>query len=51
MLPLKSYLMLGLSLKATADSLVVAPPFISEKKHIDEIIEKLRKGITNYQKR
>ena len=40
----------GLSLKATADCLVVAPPFISEKKHIDEIIEKLRKGIINYQK-
>jgi len=24
--------------------------FISEKKHIDEIIEKLRKGINNYAK-
>ena len=40
----------GLSLKATADSLIVAPPFIAEKSHIDEIIEKLRLGITNYQK-
>ena len=40
----------GLSLKATADCLVVAPPFIAEKSHIDEIIEKLRSGITNYQK-
>ncbi len=40
----------GLSLKATGDCLIVAPPFISEKSHIDEIIEKLRKGITNYQK-
>jgi len=38
----------GLSLKATGDCLIVAPPFISEKKHIDEIIEKLRTGITNY---
>ena len=40
----------GLSLKATGDCLIVAPPFISEKKHIDEIIEKLRTGITNYKK-
>ncbi len=38
----------GLSLKATGDCLIVAPPFISEKKHIDEIIEKLRTGISNY---
>ena len=40
----------GLSLKATGDCLIVAPPFISEEKHIDEIIEKLRTGITNYLK-
>ncbi len=40
----------GLSLKATADCLIVAPPFIAEKSHIDEIIDKLRVGITNYQK-
>jgi beta-alanine--pyruvate transaminase len=40
----------GLSLKATGDCLIVAPPFISEKHHIDEIIEKLRTGITNYMK-
>ena len=38
----------GLSLKATGDCLIVAPPFICEKKHIDEIIEKLRTGISNY---
>ena len=38
----------GLSLKATGDCLIVAPPFVCEKKHIDEIIEKLRTGITNY---
>jgi len=37
-----------LSLKATGDCLIVAPPFICEKEHIDEIIEKLRTGITNY---
>ena len=40
----------GLSLKATGDCLIVAPPFVSEKSHIDEIIEKLRKGITSYKK-
>ena len=38
----------GLSLKATGDCLIVAPPFTCEKKHIDEIIEKLRTGISNY---
>jgi beta-alanine--pyruvate transaminase len=35
-------------LKATGDCLIVAPPFTCEKKHIDEIIEKLRTGISNY---
>jgi len=40
----------GLSLKATGDCLIVAPPLISEKHHFDEIIEKLRTGITNYMK-
>ena len=40
----------GLSLKATADCLIVAPPFIAEKNHIDEIIDKLRTGIVNYKK-
>ena len=38
----------GLSLKATGDCLIVAPPFVCEEHHIDEIIEKLRTGITNY---
>jgi len=38
----------GLSLKATGDCLIVAPPFVCEKTQIDEIIEKLRTGITNY---
>ena len=46
----KSLFAAGLSLKATGDCLIVAPPFISEKKHIDEIIEKLRTGINNYAK-
>ena len=35
----------GLHLKNTGDSLVIAPPLIAEKKHIDEIVEKLREVI------
>ena len=38
----------GVNLKATADALVLAPPFVCEKKHIDEIFDKLRKSITQY---
>ena len=41
---------IGVNFKATGDCLIIAPPFISEKKHIDEIIEKLRKGISLYSK-
>ena len=40
----------GVNFKATGDCLIIAPPFISEKKHIDEIVEKLRKGILSYKK-
>ncbi|MBM5786241.1 MAG: aminotransferase class III-fold pyridoxal phosphate-dependent enzyme [Pelagibacterales bacterium] len=40
----------GVNFKATGDCLIVAPPFVCEKKHIDEIIEKMRKGITAYSK-
>ncbi len=40
----------GVNFKNTGDSLIIAPQFICEKKHIDEIIEKLRTGITNYTK-
>ncbi len=40
----------GVNFKATGDCLLIAPMFISEKKHIDEIIDKLRIGISNYQK-
>jgi len=28
--------------------LIIAPPFICDKKNIDEIIEKLRAGINGY---
>ena len=40
----------GVNFKATGDCLIIAPPFICEKTHVDEIIEKLRKGITRYSK-
>ena len=40
----------GVNFKATGDCLIIAPQFICEKKHIDEIIEKLRTGISNYMK-
>ena len=40
----------GVNFKATADALVIAPPFVCEKKHIDEIFDKLRKGIIQYMK-
>ena len=40
----------GINFKATGDCLIIAPMFICEKKHIDEIIEKLRTGISNYSK-
>ncbi|MGD9946598.1 MAG: aspartate aminotransferase family protein, partial [Burkholderiaceae bacterium] len=32
----------GLHLKNTGDSLLIAPPFIAERAHIDEIVGKLR---------
>ena len=40
----------GVNFKATGDCLIIAPQFICEEKHIDEIIDKLKTGITNYQK-
>ena len=41
----------GINFKATGDCLIIAPQFICEKKHIDEIVEKLRTGIPNYMKK
>ncbi len=38
---------MGLNLKNTGDSLIVAPPFIAEKKHIDEIADKIRRAISS----
>jgi len=40
----------GVNFKATGDCLIIAPMYISETKHIDEIIDKLRTGILNYSK-
>ena len=40
----------GVNFKNTGDTLIIAPQFICEKKHIDEIIDKLRTGILNYTK-
>ena len=41
----------GVNFKATGDCLILAPAFVCEKKHIDEIFEKLRTGIKNYMKK
>jgi len=41
----------GVNFKATGDCLIIAPAFVCEKKHIDEIFEKLRTGIKNYMKK
>jgi len=35
----------GLNLKNTGDTLIVAPPFIAEKSHIDEIASKIRAAL------
>ena len=40
----------GVNFKNTGDNIIIAPQFICEKKHIDEIIDKLRTGISNYSK-
>ena len=36
----------NLNLKATGDSIILGPPFIAERHHIDEIVEKLRSVLT-----
>ena len=40
----------GINLKSIGDTLILAPQFICEKKHIDEIIDKLKKSISIYSK-
>ena len=41
----------GVNFKATGDCLIIAPQFICEKKHIDEIIDKVRTGIIKLSKK
>ncbi len=41
----------GVNFKATGDCLIIAPAFVCNEKHIDEIIEKLRTGIKKYMKK
>ena len=40
----------GVNIKPTGDALIIAPPFICEKKDIEEIIDKIRKGISAHLK-
>jgi beta-alanine--pyruvate transaminase len=35
----------GLHLKNTGDALIIAPPFVAQRKHIDEIVDKLRRTL------
>jgi beta-alanine--pyruvate transaminase len=41
----------NLNLKATGDSIIFGPPFIAEKHHIDEIINKTRSVLTSMSKK
>ncbi len=38
----------GLHVKFTGDSAILAPPFISERAHVDELCEKLRSVLSGY---
>ena len=38
----------GVNIKPTGDALIIAPPFVCEKRDIDEIIDKIRLGISNH---
>ena len=38
----------GVNIKPTGDALIIAPPFVCEKKDIDEIIDKMREGISEH---
>lgn len=38
----------GLHIKFTGDSGIVAPPFVAEEKHIDELVDKLRKTLSQH---
>ena len=36
----------GLNIKGTGDNLIIAPPFISEKSHIDQIVSVMREVLS-----
>ena len=36
----------GMHVKATGDALIIAPPLISERKHIDEMLSILQKVLS-----
>ncbi|MEM7505371.1 MAG: aminotransferase class III-fold pyridoxal phosphate-dependent enzyme [Pseudomonadota bacterium] len=38
----------GCHVKFTGDNAIVAPPFISERKHVDEIVDKMRKTLDQF---
>ena len=38
----------NLNLKSTGDSLILAPPFVAEKQHIDLMVERLRSVLTKF---
>ncbi len=38
----------NLNLKSTGDSLIVAPPFVAQKQHIDLMVERLRTVLTKF---
>ena len=38
----------GVNIKPTGDALIIAPPFVCDKRDIDEIIEKMRLGISSH---
>jgi beta-alanine--pyruvate transaminase len=38
----------NLNLKSTGDSLIIAPPFIAEKAHIDRITDTLRRVLSTF---
>ena len=38
----------NLNLKSTGDSLIIAPPFIAEKAHIDRIVSTLRDVLSRF---
>jgi beta-alanine--pyruvate transaminase len=35
----------GLHVKFTGDNAIIAPAFVAERKHIDEIVDKFRKSL------